>query len=100
VPNPSAYENEMANEKIKRHKAPGVDLIPAELIKSGGRTLRCEIHKLINSVWNKEGFPEEWKESIIVLFIRKAMKQIVVVIEVYHFCKLRTRFYPTSFCQG
>jgi hypothetical protein len=82
----------MANEKIKRHKAPGIDLIPAELIKSRGRTIRCEIHKLINSVWNKEDFPEEWKESIIVLFIRKAMKQIVihVVIEVYHFCKLRS----------
>jgi len=34
VPNPSAYEDEMANEKIKRHKAPGIDHIPAELIKA------------------------------------------------------------------
>jgi hypothetical protein len=36
VPNPSAFEDEMANEKIKRRKAPGIDHIPAELIKAGG----------------------------------------------------------------
>jgi hypothetical protein len=79
VPNPSAFEDEMANEKVKRHKAPGIDHIPAELIKAGSRTIRSEIHKIINSVWNKEDIPEEWKESIIVLFIKKAIKQIVVV---------------------
>ena len=37
-----------------------------ELIKAGGRTIRCAIHKLIISIWNKEELPEEWKESIIV----------------------------------
>jgi len=52
----------MAIEKLKIHKSPGVDQIPAELIKA----IRSEIHKLINSVWNKEELPEEWKESIIV----------------------------------
>ena len=30
------------------------------------RFLRCAIHKLIVSIWNKEELPEEWKESIIV----------------------------------
>jgi hypothetical protein len=24
------------------------------------------IHKLINSVWNEEGLPDQWKESVIV----------------------------------
>jgi hypothetical protein len=24
------------------------------------------IHKLINSIWNKEELPDQWKESIIV----------------------------------
>jgi hypothetical protein len=28
--------------------------------------LRSEIHKLINSFWNKEELPDQWKESIIV----------------------------------
>ena len=36
----------MAIEKLKRHKSPGIDQIPAELIKVGGRTIRCEVHKL------------------------------------------------------
>jgi hypothetical protein len=43
VPEPSASEFEMAIEKLKRHKSPGIDQIPAELFKTGGRTLRSEI---------------------------------------------------------
>jgi hypothetical protein len=66
VPEPSASEVEMAIEKIKRHRSPGIDQIKAELIKAGGETIRYEIHKLINSDWNKEELPEEWKESIIL----------------------------------
>jgi hypothetical protein len=37
VPEPSASEDEFATEKIKCHKSPGIDHIPAELIKAGGR---------------------------------------------------------------
>jgi hypothetical protein len=37
----------------------------AELIQAGGKMLLSAIHKLINSVWNKE-LPDQWKESIIV----------------------------------
>jgi hypothetical protein len=44
VPEPSAFEVEMAIEKLKRHKSPDIDQIPAELIKAGGRTIRSEIH--------------------------------------------------------
>jgi len=65
VPEPSASEVELANDKLKSHKSPGIDKIPAELIKVGGRTIYLEIHKLIISIW-KEKLPEEWKESIIV----------------------------------
>jgi hypothetical protein len=54
VPEPSDSEVEMAIEKLKSHKSPGIDQIPAELIKAGGGTIRSEIHKLINSIWNKE----------------------------------------------
>jgi hypothetical protein len=55
-------EVEMPIEKLKRHTSPGIDQIPAELIKAGGRTIRSEIHKLINSICNKEKLPEQWKE--------------------------------------
>jgi len=44
------------------------------LFKAGGRKIYCEIHKLTNSVWNKEELPEEWKESIIVPVYKKGDK--------------------------
>ena len=50
VPEPSAFEVGMAIEKLKRQKSPGIDQIPAELIKTGGKTIRPAIHKLINSI--------------------------------------------------
>jgi hypothetical protein len=46
VPEPSAFEVEMAIEKLKRHKSPGTDQIPAEFIKAGGRKIHSEIHEL------------------------------------------------------
>jgi hypothetical protein len=52
----------LAIEKLKSHKSPGIDQIPAELIKVGGRTIRSAIHKLIIAIWNKEELPEKWKE--------------------------------------
>ena len=74
VPEPSAFEAGLAIEKLKSHKSPGIDQIPAELIMEGGRTIRYQIHKLIVSIWNKEELPEEWKESIIVPIHKKGDK--------------------------
>ena len=62
VPEPGASEFEMTTEKLNRHKSPTPDQTPAELIKAGSRTTRSEIPKLINSIWNKEELPEEWKQ--------------------------------------
>jgi len=59
MPEPSTSEVQLAIEKLKSCKSPGVDQIPAELIKEGGRIIRNEIHKLIISIWNKEELPEE-----------------------------------------
>ena len=70
MPEPSAFEVELAIEKQKNYKSPGIDQIPAELIKAGGRTIRREIHKLVISIWNKEELPDEWKELIVVPIYR------------------------------
>ena len=66
----------MAIDKQKRHKSAGTDQIPAEMIKARGRTIRSEIHKLINSLWKKEELPEEWMESITVPFYKKGDKRL------------------------
>jgi hypothetical protein len=42
--------------------APVIIQIMGELIQLGG----SDIHELVNSVWNKEELPEQWKESIIL----------------------------------
>jgi len=74
VPEPSAFEVELAFEKLKTQNSPGIDQIPAELIKAGGKTIRPAIHKLTKSISNKEELPEEWKESIIVPMYKKSNK--------------------------
>jgi hypothetical protein len=61
VPEPSAFVFELAIERLKSHKSPDAYQILAELIKKGGRNFCIEIHKLINSIWNKEELSEEWK---------------------------------------
>ena len=66
---------ELATEKQKNHKSPGIEQITIELTKTGGKTIYCEIHKLIISIWNKEELREEWKESIIVPSYKKGDKK-------------------------
>jgi len=44
------------------------------MIKAGGRTIHCEIHRLIYSSLNKEELPEEWKELVIVPLYKKGVK--------------------------
>jgi hypothetical protein len=74
VSGPSRLEVEIAIAKLKKYKSPGSDEIPAELIQAGGEILLSAIHKLINSVWNKEELPDQWKESIIVPIYKKGDK--------------------------
>jgi len=40
----------LAIETLKSQKSPGIDRVPAELIKEGSRIIRYEIHKLIIAI--------------------------------------------------
>jgi hypothetical protein len=100
VPEPKSSEVEIAIEKLKRYKSPGVDQIPAELIQAGGNTLRSEIHKLINCIWNKEELPEQWRECIIVPIYKGGDK---VDCNIYRGISLLSTSYkvsPTFSCLG
>jgi len=44
VTQPSASEVEMSIEKLKGHRSPSTDQIPAELIKGGSGTICSQIH--------------------------------------------------------
>jgi hypothetical protein len=97
VPGLSRLEVEIAIAKLKKYKSPGSDEIPAELILAGGEVLLSAIHKLINSVWNKEELPDQWKESITVSVHKKRNK---TYCNNYRGISRPTKCYRISFCQG
>ena len=66
VTEPSASDFELAIDKVKSHKSPGIDQIPAEMIKAGSRIICMEIYKIITSIYKEVELPKKWKESIIV----------------------------------
>jgi hypothetical protein len=70
---PSALEVELAIEKLKSHKSPGTDQIPAELIKARGSTIRCAIHKLIISIWHS--YPQTTSSVISIQHRTATSKQ-------------------------
>jgi hypothetical protein len=42
-------------------------------MQAADSTLHPEIYELINSIWNREKFPQQWKESIIVAVCKKGI---------------------------
>ena len=74
MPESSAFQVEMAIEKLKRHRSSSTDQIPKGLLKARSTKFRSEISKLTDSLWNKEELSEEWKESIIVSIYKKGDK--------------------------
>jgi hypothetical protein len=60
--------------EAKKTQITGIDQIPAKMIYAVGRAILSEIHKLINSIWNKEELSEEWSSSIIVPVYKKGDK--------------------------
>jgi hypothetical protein len=70
-PGPSDLGVEIAIAKLKKYKATGSDQILGKLIQAGGETLVSVTYKLINSTWNKEELPDQWKKSIIAPIRKK-----------------------------
>jgi hypothetical protein len=71
VSGPSHLEVEIAIAKLKKYKSRSSDQIQARLNQARGEILFSAIHKLINSIWNKEELPDHWKESITVPIKKK-----------------------------
>ena len=100
VPELSAFEVELAIEELKSHKLPGIDQIPSELIKVGGRTLHYEVHKLITSIWKKEELPEDWKGLIIVPIYKEGNKTDCSNYRGISLLPTTYKIFPTTCCQG
>jgi hypothetical protein len=60
--------------KSYKDKSPSIDQTPVELIKAGVGQFALRSINLLILIWNKEEFPEEWRESIIVPNYKKGDK--------------------------
>ena len=64
-------EVENAINKLKNNKSPGIDEIPAELIRAGGPQIAKEIHVICNKIWKEGRWPTDWSRSILVMLPKK-----------------------------
>lgn len=74
VSEPREREVEEAIKTLKNNKAPGEDLINAELFKYGGNSLKLELHSLICKIWQQEKMPTEWETALICPIHKKGSK--------------------------
>ena len=77
----------MAIENYRKYESPGT-----HHIRAGGETLRPEIRTLINYIWSKEELPDSRRSQSLYLFMKRAIKQIIGIIEF-------TKFYAIFFRQ-
>jgi hypothetical protein len=56
---------EPATKRLRNNKAPGIDLIPAELVKLAGPEYVKHLHQLTAKIRITETIPEEWYRSIV-----------------------------------
>jgi len=99
VTQPSAFEVELAIEKLRRQKSPGSDQIPAEL-RQGVEQFTLRSMNLLILFGIRRNCLKSGRRQSLYLSIRMMIKQIVVIIEEYHSCQLHKKFCPASSCQG
>ena len=62
-------------EQLKSRNAAGVDGIPPEIWKHGGRALRDKLHDLLLCCWEKGKLPQDLRDSVIItLYKNKGVK--------------------------
>jgi len=100
LPEPSAFEIEMAIEKLKGHKSPRIDRIPAELIKEGVEqfTLRS-INLLLLFAVRRNCLRSGRSQSLLPVY-KKGDKTDCPNYRGLSLLPTTYKFYPTSCCQG
>ena len=68
---PSLDEVDNAIKLLKNNKAPGLDELPAEIFKHGGREIRAKLHYLFCKIWKEEVVPTDFTEAAIVNIFKK-----------------------------
>lgn len=66
-PPPLVEEVESAVKHLKNGKSPGLDNIPAELIKHAGVNCIKTLHLICTNIWIQQEWPEDWKQQELVM---------------------------------
>ena len=70
-PIPLLEEITSAIEQLKSGKSPGLDGIPAELLKHSGEAGVAAIHHLCTKIWETCTWPDDWKLQEFVMLYKK-----------------------------
>ncbi|BHF81442.1 hypothetical protein SprV_0702457200 [Sparganum proliferum] len=74
---PSLQETIRAVQRFSSGKAPGSDMIPAEVYKHGGPQLMDHLTALFQEMWRQGEVPQDFKDATIVhLYKRKGNRQL------------------------
>jgi hypothetical protein len=97
VPEPSPFGIEIAIAKLKKHKSPGSDQIPVEMILASDDKLLSEIVNLLIPLGIRKNCLISARSVLFYEFARRAMKLTVLNIEEYHYYQILTKFihYPS-----
>ncbi|XP_045511110.1 uncharacterized protein LOC123706025 [Colias croceus] len=68
---PNEREVESVIQSLKNGKAPGADLITAEMLKADIETAVKYLTPLIQKMWNSEELPEDWNKGVLVTVPKK-----------------------------
>ena len=72
---PTLQEVEEAIRTLKNGKSPGMDGIPAELLKAGGQVLSKSLTRLYADIWSEGHLPQDFKDaSIVHIYKRKGAR--------------------------
>ena len=74
LPPISLEEIEQAVKKTKNRKAPGIDIITAEVLKAGGKPMTEMLHKIFNAIWVQEKTPKDWVRMLVTPIHKKGDK--------------------------
>merc|ERR1719354_365218 len=68
---PNEAEVRKAIESLKPNKAPGIDLINAEIIKAEIESSTKYLTDLFHAIWREETIPEDWCKGVITKLPKK-----------------------------
>lgn len=60
---PTFHEVLSAVQSLKNNKSPGINNVPAELLKHGGYLCTGALHQYITKIWTNEYIPQQWRHQ-------------------------------------